>query len=181
MARIYVASSWKNGNQPLLVDTLRRCGHEVYDFRNPNGRHDRNVWDSVTSRQCINDSYHQGLLMAEQFASMLEDEEAIARFEEHRQAMLVADTCILLLPAGRSAHIEAGFMCGLGKHVYVLQAGGHIKPELMYRLTDGYLYQENRLLEALDRQDIKEMPRRMLMRPVNTLISLIKKLFKRSK
>ena len=35
MARIYVASSWRNKYQPEVVAALRKAGHEVYDFRNP--------------------------------------------------------------------------------------------------------------------------------------------------
>ncbi len=33
--RIYVASSWRNPQQPYIVDLLQKCGHQVYDFRNP--------------------------------------------------------------------------------------------------------------------------------------------------
>lgn len=33
--KIYVASSWRNKIQPLVVLALREAGHEVYDFRNP--------------------------------------------------------------------------------------------------------------------------------------------------
>lgn len=35
MSRIYVASSWRNKEQPHVVSTLRADGHEVYDFRAP--------------------------------------------------------------------------------------------------------------------------------------------------
>ena len=35
MSKIYVASSWRNERQPILVEILRANGHEVYDFRNP--------------------------------------------------------------------------------------------------------------------------------------------------
>ena len=35
MARIYVASSWRNPYFPDVVNRLRAAGHEVYDFRNP--------------------------------------------------------------------------------------------------------------------------------------------------
>ena len=34
MARIYVASSWRDPYQPEVVAALREAGHEVYDFRN---------------------------------------------------------------------------------------------------------------------------------------------------
>ena len=35
MAKIYVASSWRNQFYSDVVDRLREAGHEVYDFRNP--------------------------------------------------------------------------------------------------------------------------------------------------
>src|SRR3546814_14380880 len=35
MARIYLASSWRNERQPAMVGLLRGWVHEVYDFRNP--------------------------------------------------------------------------------------------------------------------------------------------------
>ena len=35
MAKIYVASSWRNTYYPEVVERLREAGHEVYDFRNP--------------------------------------------------------------------------------------------------------------------------------------------------
>lgn len=35
MAKIYVASSWRNVFQQDVVDILRNLGHEVYDFKNP--------------------------------------------------------------------------------------------------------------------------------------------------
>ena len=35
MAKIYVASSWKNEYYPEVVKRLEEDGHDVYDFRNP--------------------------------------------------------------------------------------------------------------------------------------------------
>ena len=35
MAKVYVASSWRNAYQPEVVRRLREAGHAVYDFRNP--------------------------------------------------------------------------------------------------------------------------------------------------
>lgn len=35
MARVYVASSWKNLLYPGIVHALTLMGHTVYDFRNP--------------------------------------------------------------------------------------------------------------------------------------------------
>ena len=33
--KIYVASSWRNPEQPEVVTALRSLSYEVYDFRNP--------------------------------------------------------------------------------------------------------------------------------------------------
>lgn len=33
--KFYLASLWRNPNQPQAVQMLRDAGHEVYDFRNP--------------------------------------------------------------------------------------------------------------------------------------------------
>ena len=35
MAKIYVASSWRNQYYTDVVGRLSEAGHEVYDFRNP--------------------------------------------------------------------------------------------------------------------------------------------------
>jgi len=53
-------------------------------------------------------------------------------------AMKWADCCIMVLPCGRSANTEAGWMKGAGKKVYVLQLMQQ-EPELMYKIHDGIL------------------------------------------
>jgi len=45
--RIYVASSWRNLLQPAIVHALRRCGHDVYDFRHPKPGDDGFRWTDV--------------------------------------------------------------------------------------------------------------------------------------
>lgn len=46
-----------------------------------------------------------------------------------------ADACVLLLPSGMSAHLEAGWFSGAGKPVAVL-APEIREPELMYKCFD---------------------------------------------
>jgi nucleoside 2-deoxyribosyltransferase len=41
-----------------------------------------------------------------------------------------ADCCVLVLPSGRSAHLEAGYMAAQGKPVYTL-ALERVEPDLM--------------------------------------------------
>jgi nucleoside 2-deoxyribosyltransferase len=47
-----------------------------------------------------------------------------------------ADACVLVLPCGRSAHLEAGWFAGKGKPVFVLTFDGE-EPELMAKMCHG--------------------------------------------
>ena len=49
------------------------------------------------------------------------------------EAMEACDTCVLVLPCGRSAHTEAGWMAGAGKRV-IVYIPEMVEPELMYKL-----------------------------------------------
>ncbi len=152
MSRIYISSSWKNPHHQKLVEALRQRGHKVYDFRHPCGREDRSVWEEtgVTGKIYRSDG-HTGLLGSE-LSEALGDERARKRFDEHRDAMYDADTCVLLLPSGRSSHLEAGYMKGLGKRVYVFGSQYDIhQPELMYLTLDGFFYLYDDLYAALDK------------------------------
>ena len=51
------------------------------------------------------------------------------------EALEWADTCVLVLPCGRSAHTEAGWCKGRGKRTIVYIPEMEV-PELMYKLFD---------------------------------------------
>jgi hypothetical protein len=132
--RIYVASSWRCAAQPDVVTTLRSAGFEVYDFKNPkpgdNGFH----WSSVMP------SYDHETCDAEEYVDALEHPVSMAGFASDFDAMRWADTCVLVLPCGRSAHLELGWFVGQGKRTAILldgeQNGGKVTPELMYKMVD---------------------------------------------
>lgn len=57
------------------------------------------------------------------------------QFEADLEALKAADTCVLVLPCGRSAHTEAGWMAGAGKRV-IAYMPEMVEPELMYKLFE---------------------------------------------
>jgi len=128
MARIYVASSWRNVYYPEVVEALRRAGHEVYDFRNPPHGGNGFRWTDV-DENAFSWSYSQ-------YAEGLRHPLAERQFAADLEALEWADTCVLVLPSGRSAHTEAGWMAGAGKRV-VAYVPEMVEPELMYKLFDG--------------------------------------------
>jgi hypothetical protein len=54
-----------------------------------------------------------------------------------KNALDWADICVLVLPCGRSAHLEAGYAIGRGKKTLFFLHPDKFEPELMYRLGDG--------------------------------------------
>ena len=128
MAMIYVASSWRNQYFPAVVEALRQAGHEVYDFRNPPHGGNGFRWTDVDP-EAMDWTF-------EEYAEGLHHPLAERQFRADMDALEWASVCVLLLPCGRSAHTEAGWMAGAGKRVLVL-IPEKSEPELMYKLFDG--------------------------------------------
>ena len=140
MAKIYVASSWRNPYFPAVVERLRQEGHEVYDFRNPPHGGAGFHWTDV-------DENAPHWTFAE-YAEGLHHPLAERQFQADIDALSWADTCVLILPSGRSAHTEAGFMAGAGKRV-IVYIPEMVEPELMYKLFDGVVGSLDDLAGAL--------------------------------
>ena len=126
--KIYVASSWRNPNHNGLVTHLKQKGHEVLDYRRGKGF----KWEEISPNweDWIPDEYREGLThrLAEK------------GFDRDYGDMKKANTCILVLPSGRSSHIEAGWFTGQGKPTAIFIPGQYewreMEPELMYKLAD---------------------------------------------
>lgn len=140
MAKIYVASSWRNKYFPAVVEALRAKGHEVYDFRNPPHGGNGFRWTDIDEKalEWSFDEYSEGL----------HHPKAERQFKADLEALEWADTCVLVLPSGRSAHTEAGWMAGAGRRVFVYIPEMQ-EPELMYKLFDGVADSMEDLLEAI--------------------------------
>jgi hypothetical protein len=122
---LYIASSWRNVIQPGVVATFRSLGFDVYDFKNPPNRTGFS-WREV-------DPDWKGWT-TEAYIKALESPAAKQGYESDWNAMVAADGCVLVLPCGRSAHIEAGYFVGAKKtlHIYIPEQQ---EPELMYKMA----------------------------------------------
>lgn len=134
--KIYVASSWRNEHQQGIVAVLRSMGHEVYDFKEPTPGQRGFNWSD------IDPNWEQW--DAAGYVKALEHPIAEAGFKSDFDAMKWADCCVMVMPCGRSAHTEAGWMKGAGKKVYVFQPI-QSEPELMYKIYDEVITSVGRL------------------------------------
>lgn len=124
---VYVASSWRNNYQPAICAILEAAGIEHYDFRNPAPGTSGFAWSEIdpdwtdwTTRQYIDALDHPLVLEG---------------FRHDFEAMQHADTFVLVLPCGRSAHLELGWAVGAGKRTAILTRDGE-EPELMAKMVD---------------------------------------------
>lgn len=137
--RIYLASSWRNGQQQKILHALRDAGHEVYDFRNPAPGESGYQWTE------IDPDWQRWSPRA--FRDALKHPIAEHGFNRDMDALRSCDACVLLLPCGRSAHLEAGWAAGNGKPLGVLLADG--EPELMLKMADAHCVSMDELLTWL--------------------------------
>lgn len=140
--KIYLASSWRNPYQPQVLAELRAAGHEVYDFRNPKPGDTGFAWSDIEPDWLEWD--------AKRFVKALDHPLARDGFQLDWNAMTNAEGCVLLLPCGRSAPLEAGYFVGAGKTLVILILGEN-EPELMYRMADAICVSVEETLAALQK------------------------------
>jgi hypothetical protein len=139
--KIYVASSWKNLQHPDVVHALREAGHEVYDFRNPAPEKIGFGWER------LDPDWQQWDLRT--YVDNLNKPLAAEHFKLDADALDWCDTCILVLPCGRSAHLELGYGIGCGKRSIIMLSPDQFTPELMYLLAGEFVTSIAELLEVL--------------------------------
>lgn len=188
MSRIYVASSWRNPYQPNVVEALLTWGHAVYDFRR-DCRIDVDVPHAAGFlKDRLPPPIDGGTPPATQFAwsdidpkwkewkpstyrECLMTARACQGYVGDLRGMEWADTCVLCLPAGNSAHIEAGYMKAKGKRLIIYWQSDYrsvsaeqtdpktgettgfkkwdFEPDLMYLLADNLCIGEAELRKCL--------------------------------
>lgn len=125
--KLYVASSWRNPRLDDLFRVLRADGHECYDFRATNRSFNwaqiNAAWDPANP-----------VLTAREHQGALRSAVALEAFDNDQGGLSWADAGVLVLPCGRSAHLEAGWLLGKGKTVFILLADGE-RPDLMNLLA----------------------------------------------
>lgn len=136
---IYIASSWRNKIHEEVVKRIHEH-FDLYDYRQPSKEDKGFNWESVDInwKNWTFDEYIQGL----------NTKEANHGFTLDFNAIKKANVCVLLLPSGRSAHLEAGYFIGAGKKL-IIYTEDMQEPELMYKMTEYITNNINQVIEWL--------------------------------
>lgn len=133
--KVYLIGSLRNPDIPLIGQAIRGIGHEVFDD-----------WMAAgpTADDCWRD-YER--LRGRTYIEALQGHAARHVFEFDKHHLDTSDAAVLILPAGKSGHLELGYMIGRGKPGYILldesSGAGDFRYDVMYRFA-------TRVVETLD-------------------------------
>lgn len=140
MTYVYVASSWRNSYQPAVCSILTAAKIPFYDFRNPEGK-------TGFSWSEIDPNWRNWY--AKEYIEALNHPLAVDGFNSDMDALKRSTHCLLVLPCGRSAHLELGWAVGAGKKTAIWTRDGQ-EPELMAKMCDLVTDNPMEILEWLD-------------------------------
>ncbi len=134
--KIYIASSWKNQQGVLiLANILEAKGFEVDAFCRSTDKRYSFHWSEF-----VDDEIE---LMKYDAISFIDDKRVQRAYNEDKKWLDWADCVIMLMPCGRSSHLEAGYAKGQGKLLYIYGEFQKGEFDVMYGMADGLVRTED--------------------------------------
>lgn len=137
MVKVYVIGSLSNAEVPVFADTLRSAGFEVFDDWYASGPEADTEWRHYESAR------------GRTYSQALAGHAATNTFEFDFQHLNDADVVVLLLPAGRSGHLELGWAIGRGKPGYIVLSEKEDRWDVMYKLATDVFHTWDEFLDHL--------------------------------
>lgn len=145
--KVYLIGSMRNPEIPHLAQRLREIGFEVFDDWYSPGPEADDYWQEYeklrgrTYKEALNGYHAKHVFAIDKFH--LDD----------------CDVAVLVMPAGRSAHIEIGYIIGSEKPGFILFDGEPDRYDVMYQFADDVFFQEDELVERLVDEAVKRKER----------------------
>ena len=135
---IYLIGSLKNENVPILAKKLREAlGVEVFDDWFSPGPKADDFWRDYEHTR--GSSYKEAL---NNYAG-----KHVFEFDKHHIDRLPVG--VMYMPAGKSGHLELGYMLGTGKKGYILFDKEPERWDVMYQFATDVFFSEDELIAEL--------------------------------
>ena len=139
---IYLIGSLRNPKVAELGNELRSLGYEVFDDWHGNGPEADEYWQAYEKARGRN--YKDAL------ASPIPQH----IFNIDKTFLDKSSSVVLVLPAGKSGHLEFGYACGQGgKKTFILLDGEPERYDVMYNFATQICLNKQELLEGLQRAE----------------------------
>ena len=130
--KIYLASSWKNQRLVLaLAPLIESWGFEVDAFCRATEKRYSFHWSELVDNEDALANYDA--------IEMLADSRTQRAFAEDKKWLDWADTVIMVLPCGKSSHMEAGYAKGQGKKLIIYGEFPKGEFDVMYGFADALI------------------------------------------
>lgn len=125
MAVIYIIGSLRNPKIPEIGDYIRSLGHEAFD-------------DWFAAGPIADDSWQEyEKSRGKSYPEALRSYAAQHVFEFDKYHLDRSDAGVLVMPAGKSGHLELGYLMGCGKPGFVLFEAEPDRWDVMYSFAKG--------------------------------------------
>lgn len=136
---IYVIGSLRNPRIPEIANLLRGAGWDAFDdWYSAGPEADDHLWAYERAR-------------GRDAVAALQGEAARNAFAFDKRHIDRCARGLLVLPAGKSGHLELGYMLGKAKAGYILLDGEPERIDLMYQFSTAVFRNTDELLEELSK------------------------------
>ena len=133
---IYLIGSLRNPEVPKIANRLREAGYEVFDDWFAAGPTADDCWRDYEKSRGRN------------YLEALRGLAARNVFQFDRANLERASSAVLVLPAGKSGHLELGWVLGTGRPGYVLLDNPE-RWDVMYQFANGVFHTVEELIDEL--------------------------------
>lgn len=137
---VYIIGSLRNPEIPVVANNLEALGIEAFDDWYGAGPEADDYWKA-----------HE-IARGRDYGQALEGYAANHVFDFDRFHLNRVDAGLLVLPAGRSGHLELGYITGLGKPSFILTEENHERWDVMYRFATKVFFAQEEMLEYFKTQ-----------------------------
>lgn len=144
--RVYIIGSLRNPKIPELGNALRAEGMYAFDDWFGAGHEADDQW--LLYEKTRGRSYGEALY----------GEAAAHIFNFDKDHLDRSDAGVLVMPAGKSGHLELGYLAGKGKETYVLFDGEPERWDCMYQFANKVFFNQDELVSYLKGRADAEAP-----------------------
>lgn len=137
LASLYLIGSLRNPEVPNIASRLRGDGYDVFDDWYAAGPEADDYWQKYEKAK--GHTFSQALLGAA----------ALNVFQFDKRHLDEADAAVLVMPGGKSAHLELGYLLGCGKPGWILLDKEPERFDVMYRFATGVATSYEELLTLM--------------------------------
>lgn len=153
---IYLIGSLRNPVVPQLANDLRKEGYEVFDDWYAAGPEADDYWQKYEKER------------GRDYVKALNGYAANHVFNYDREHLDDCRIGVLILPAGKSGHLELGYLIGQRKPCFILLDKEPERFDVMYRFAAGVFTTPQELIVALDTWNLELRPQAL---PANSLVN----------